>query len=329
MIAKGCKSEDFINLDNITELDIASYYLGIRTLPCLIHSPLRQDNNPSFALYCPSLNEVNYKDFSTGECGKIWTLLTKMWDCSYTDVRKRIFNDLHQRKSVDIQSNSNFLSRNKVRINKTSELKCKTRDWMNYDIEYWESYGISAKWLKYANVYPVSHKIIIKDNISHIFVADKYTYAFVEFKEGKTTIKLYSPFNKKGYKWSSGHDKSVISLWNKIPEKGDNLFITSSLKDSLNLWANIGIPAISPQGEGYSFNPKVIEDLKQRFKNIIVFYDNDKTGRTDSKLLVEKFNLKEIFIPLEYNAKDPSDLYKVYGKEKYLETINTLLKHLI
>ena len=34
-------------------------------------------------------------------------------------------------------------------------------------------------------------KIIIKDNISYAFGADKYAYAYVEFKEGKVTLKKF------------------------------------------------------------------------------------------------------------------------------------------
>ena len=68
------------------------------------------------------------------------------------------------------------------------------------------------KWLKYADVYPISHKIVIKDNKSYAFGADKYAYAYVEFKEGRTTLKIYQPFNKNGFKWSNRHDRSVISL---------------------------------------------------------------------------------------------------------------------
>lgn len=84
------------------------------------------------------------------------------------------------------------------------------------------------------------------------------------------------------------------------------------------------------QGEGYEPKPQIIEELKSRYQNIIVFYDNDFTneenpGRVDSIKLAEKYRLKRIEIPAIYEAKDPSDLYKKYGKKKYMEIMNDLL----
>ena len=191
MISKGSKSkEPYLELGNLTQADIAAYYLNIKSIPSLIRSPLRLDNKPSFALYCPKGTEVNYKDFSTGESGTIWTLLTKLWNCSMADAVARVHNDLGNKSYGTKIGISDYTKRHCI-INSHIDLQCKVREWRDYDIKYWESYGISLKWLKYANVYPISHKIIIKDNISYAFGADKYAYAYVEFKEGKVTLKKF------------------------------------------------------------------------------------------------------------------------------------------
>ena len=191
MIGKGSKSkEPYVNLSNLTQADIAAYYLNIKSIPSLIHSPLRQDTKPSFALYCPKGTEVNYRDFSTGESGTIWTLLTKMWNCSVAEAAARVYNDLGDKSYGTKVGVSSFETRH-CRINTKIDLQCKVREWRDYDLEYWGSYGISLKWLKYADVYPISHKIVIKDNKSYAFGADKYAYAYVEFKEGKVTLKKF------------------------------------------------------------------------------------------------------------------------------------------
>lgn len=217
-----------------------------------------------------------------------------------------------------------------------TKIEVKVRPWMDYDIEYWESYGIKKEWLKYAEVYPISHKIITKkDKLTgktsrYIFTTDKLAYCMCERKDGNLSIKIYQPLNTKGFKWCSRMDRSVWSLWTKIPKYGDNLIIGSSVKDCLNISCNLHIPAICMQGEGYEPKPQIIEELKSRYQNIIVFYDNDFTneenpGRADSIKLAEKYRLKRIEIPAIYEAKDPSDLYKKYGKEKYMEIMNDLL----
>ena len=319
-------------LSKVTEVDILAYYLGVTEIPTVINSPLRKDENPSFGLYSRDGNRVFYIDFSTKDKGGLFDLLSNMWGISYKEVLEKINKDIPK---FTVHSHIKCYTPYKIitmdSYNKSTDLQCKVREWRKYDIDYWASYGISLEWLKYAEVYPISHKIIIKDGHKYVFGADKYAYAYVEHKEGKVTLKIYQPFNKKGYKWSSNIDRSVWSLWTKIPEKGNNLIIGSSMKDCLNLMCNLGVPAICLQGEGYLPKPHVMKELKSRYKNIIVFYDNDYTnpdnpGRKDSIELSKQYDLKRVEIPEVYKSKDPSDLFKNYGKDKYLEIMNEILK---
>lgn len=318
----------------VSDADILSKYLGITHIPCVIQSPLRSDNRPSFGLYSPDGTHINYIDFGTKDKGTTITLLSKVWNTSTHDTIKRINDEIGL--CMDVHSNIiNSQRVNKVSIKRSvnTELKCKIREWRNYDIEYWESFGISLEWLKYAEVYPISHKIIVKDNHSYIFSADKYAYAYVEHKEDKIFIKVYQPFNRK-YKWCSNTNRSVWSLWTKIPKYGTNLIISSSVKDCLNIMCNLKIPSICLQGEGYLPKPHIMEELKLRYKNIIVFFDNDFTnpnnpGHNDAKKLSEEYNLKMVEIPKEYESKDPSDLFKKYGKNRYLEIMNEIFKDVL
>ena len=223
-------------LSKVTEADILSYYLGITEVPCIINSPLRQDRRPSFGLYSPNGRRIYYTDLSTRDRGGLFDLLGHMWNCSYKEVLTRINEDISKfNGSASIHTYTPCTVRSTSTYNRDTDLQCKIRDWRDYDIEYWASYGISLEWLKYAEVYPISHKIVIKGSQRYVFVADKYAYAYVEHKEGKVTLKIYQPFNKAGYKWSNKHDRSVISLWTKVPEYGDKICICSSLKDALCL----------------------------------------------------------------------------------------------
>ena len=72
---------------------------------------------------------------------------------------------------------------------KDVQVDVRVREWRQYDIDYWSSYGVPLEWLKYAEVYPISHKIVTKNGVKHTFGADKLAYAFVEHKEGKVTLK--------------------------------------------------------------------------------------------------------------------------------------------
>lgn len=268
MFAKGENSITIDEiLDKVSEESILFYYLGITKIPCLINSPFRKDNKPSFGIWSPDGYTIAYTDFSTKEQGNLYQLLGQLWELSYRELLLKIYNDIPKMTTKNSNINTCKSQSRKYKqslINRYySSLECKTRDWEKHDIEYWGSYGITIKWLKYAEVYPISHTIIIKENKRYVFKADKYAYAYVERKEKNVTLKIYQPFNDKGYKWSNKHDKSVISLWTKLPAYNDIVCICASLKDALCLWANTGIPSIAIQGEGYGISDTAINELKE------------------------------------------------------------------
>lgn len=306
--------------DEVSQLEIASAYLGIDRIPKLINSPLRKDGHASFGIYMGPENKVFYKDFATGESGDMVKLLTKLWNTDSYGVAERIYKDFNGKekpkanlKRIYVKDKSNVL------------IDVRVREWEKHDLEYWESYGISKEWLDYAEVYPISHKFIVTTYGPCVFSADKYAYAFVERKDNKVSIKIYQPYNTDGFKWTSKNDGSVISLWTKIPQTGDKLVICSSLKDSLCFWANTGIPCIAMQGEGFKMKDKVIQELKSRFRNIYVLYDNDPAGIRYGEQMSEMTGFTNLVLPQFEGGKDVSDLYKAVGKNKFLTIIKQLL----
>lgn len=316
-------------LSRVSEGDILSFYLGVNGVPCIIHSPLREDKRPSFGLYSIDGRRIFYTDLSTRERGGLFDLLSSMWGVGYKEVLERINKDLSKFASNShINTYTPCNIRTSSAYNTSTDLQCKIREWRKYDIEYWESYGISLEWLKYAEVYPISHKIIIKDGKKYVFGADKHAYAYVEHKEGKVTLKIYQPFNKNGYKWANKHDTSVISLWTKVPKQGDIICICSSLKDALCLWANTGIPSIAVQGEGYTISDTAINELKRRYNKVFILFDNDEAGLSNGEKLSQQTGFINVVLPKfeEYgNPKDISDFYhSLQDKEKFRDIMISL-----
>ena len=326
--------EHSITLEDVlartTEFDILYHYFNVSELPTIIHSPLRQDNRPSFGLYTLDGKRVHYTDLATKDRGGLFDLLMKYWGESYKDMLNHLWKDLPNFSNANVQFNSMKSERTyqyQSLKSRNIDLQCKVREWRDYDIEYWASYGISLEWLKYADIYPISHKIVIRDGQRYVFGADKYAYAYVERKEGKVTLKIYQPYNKGGYKWSNRHDRSVISLWTKVPEYGDRICICSSMKDALCLWANTGIPALAIQGESYGMSNTAISELKRRYKEVFIALDGDKAGVEDSIKLQKETAFKIIDCPLIDKAKDWSDIYYFYGKEVLLKEFKKALEN--
>lgn len=320
--SKGLSSDykkNFFDSFSIPEADLASAYLGINSFPKSMRSPLREDKHPSFYIYITDKGHVRYRDFATGENDNIYHLLSLMWNTSFPETLEKIKNDFQYKAKIDAYKELPATYSPKYRLSK-SILQVRERPFNQRDLDYWSSYGISSRWLKFADVHAISHIFITKDCKQSIIPADKYAYAYVEHKEGKTTMKIYQPFNKKGFKWMSKHDHSVISLWTKIPQSGPTLLICSSLKDALCLWANVHIPAIALQGEGFPISSTALSQLKERFTNIFIALDGDEAGVKDSIALHEKTGLPILSCPIIDKAKDWSDIYHFYGQQKLIST---------
>lgn len=310
-------------LRRVSEVDILSYYFGITEIPCVIHSPLREDKTPSFGFYTSNGRKIHWIDYATNDRGGTFDLLMRMWNCSYIECLNKVYNEIIKRSVVFTKTTLCHIN-NTHEYNTNVELQCKIRNWKAHDIAYWKSYGITLPWLKWAEVYPISHKIVIKNGIRHLFGAAKYAYAFVEHKENNTTIKIYQPFMTK-YKWANGHNGSVISLWSKIPKTGDRIIICSSLKDALCISCQLHIPTIAVQGEGYDISISAIENLKSRYKRIYISFDTDTPGILNTKRLAERTGFIPI-IPDLGNNKDFSDYYKSLQDKQEFKKLEVLFK---
>lgn len=307
-----------------SETDVlCTVFPEITEIPCLICSPLRADNNPSFSVYMDNNNHIRFKDHGNQNVqGGLIDLLCKYWNCTFNQCIDRICTLMIKDTDITIKPKQ-IRTFTRKESDTLSKLQVTIRPWRDYDYAYWESYGITRQWLKYAEIYPISYKIITKKESptdkgkKYVFPTDKYAYCFVERKEGKLQLKVYQPFNKNGFKWCSKMDASVIGLWTKIPEYGDRVIICSSLKDALVISCQLHIPTLCLQGEGYNISDTAIKELKRRYKKIFISFDTDEAGKMDGKKLAERTGFTNV-IPDLGTEKDFSDYYRsLKDKEKF------------
>ena len=315
-------------VSKISESEILYHYLGIKDIPCVINSPLREDRNPSFGLYSKDGEHIFYKDFSTKEAGSTFTLLSKLWYLNYQETLNRIYKDLIENNYTPTNTIRKTTRIHTINNTNNSKLDVKVRDWRDYDLEYWGSYGITLDWLKWADVYPISYIIITKEGKTYTFPAEKLAYCFVEYKEGNITLKCYQPKTKDRHKkWYNKHDRSVVSLWTKIPEYGDKVVICSSLKDALCLSANTGIPALAIQSESNGMSETAIKELERRFTKQYIILDNDEVGILDGFKLSLATGFTNLVIPPFDGGKDLSDYRQLFGKDAFVQMIKNLFKY--
>ena len=307
---------------------LSAVFPEITEIPCLICSPLRLDSHPSFSIYMDSNNHIRYKDHGNGKQGGLLDLLCEYWSCTFNQALERICAMMIGNKDITIKPKQ-IKTFTRKEADSLTKIEVKVRPWRDYDYEYWESYGITKQWLKYAEIYPISYKIVTKKSSPtdkgkrYIIPTEKYAYVYVERKEGKLQLKIYQPYNTKGFKWCSKMDASVIGLWSKIPEYGDRCIICSSLKDALVTSCQLGIPCLCLQGEGYSMSDTAIAELKRRYKKIFICFDTDEAGIVDGKKLAERTGFTNV-IPNLGSEKDLSDFYKSLEDKQQFKQLKTL-----
>jgi hypothetical protein len=295
----------------------------------VIKSPLRNEHNPSFGYFIRN-NEILFNDFvlGGGDCIRFVMLmfnLTRFEALSKIAIDFKIDEDYIVKyniktKSNIINNNFNFQDKDSLLEHHNKLLiKIKSRNWKLEDFFWWKQFGINVETLKYYNVKPLDY-IFLNDNA---FKADKYAYSFEECKDETNTYKIYQPYNK-NYKWINNHNYSVWQGWNQLPNTNQTLIITKSLKDVMSIYSVLKLPSVSLQAETAKPKDIVIEELKERFNNIYVLYDNDfdsevNWGRKFGKDLCDKYGFLQLEIPDKFKSKDFSDLVFKYGDKEALK----------
>ncbi|MBR1718733.1 MAG: toprim domain-containing protein [Bacilli bacterium] len=302
-----------INLDDFYsgqyDIIILSNYFGIDKLPALINSPLHTDDKPSFGLQYYN-DRVLWKDFSTNESGNIISLLCRMWNLSYIETVTRIANELNLGTVSRVSTDLSY----KIK-HSNCDIRIHSIPFQEQHINYWNKYGISEKQCKYVNVFAIDYFWVNRQRLKSSDLA----FAYAEPYNNIIKYKIYQPYNTK-YKWVNGFNSNIISLITKIPKTGKHLIIAASLKDALCIWCNTKVPAIAFQSEVNNIKPEIVTNLKQRFDNVYICYDNDETGIFQADKKAKELNLNNIIIPQFEDGKDISDYY-VYNP--------TLMKDLI
>lgn len=298
-------------------------------------SPLRDDENPSFGFFIGENNEICFKDFliGAGDCIKFVML---KFGLNYFEALSKIAIDANLDKyfiikntfKTNVATNSfnsdreDFIKKiNSIKIGKTST------KWSILHYSFWNQFGITKPTLDKYNVEPISHIHVGKDR--KIIKTELHTYCFNEYKDGINSFKIYQPYNI-DYKWLNNHDDSVWQGWEQLPEKGETLIITKSLKDVMAIYDVNGIPSVSLQSETIKPKQHIIDELHRRFANIYILYDNDYNkevnwGREFSKKLAKEFGFIHIEIEEKLKSKDFSDLVKNHSEEFAKEYLNNLL----
>ena len=322
-------SNDYLHteviLSKITEYDIFKHYCpNFKQVGVKFKSDLRPDNSPTVSI-AKINNRLLYKDFGNpNHTFNCFSYVMYKYSLSFMDCLKTISNDfgLNLISKVGNVPKAVTYGLNEfegIKEKALSKIKVKTRPWTVEDKNFWIQFGVSKELLLTFGVSPIDYFWINNAR----FKCKTITYVF-NFKEG---VKIYSPLET-DYKWHSNVSIDCIQGYSQL-SKGEIVILTSSLKDIMTLRV-LGYQAVALQSEMHFPSEKLIEDLASRFKNIVVFYDNDadkpvNNGQIMANKICEKYKLFNLCIPAEYKSKDISDFVKNHGLKKASNLLKTML----
>lgn len=318
---KRAKLPDNITLDwilsKVTEYDIYAKYIGQFKVGMIYNSPFRKDKNPSFGIYYSKrTKQLLFKDHGTGECGNVIKFVSLFTGkTEYNDILSDIVDKLNITNNTKLVSSKQYIQPTETVIGVVRQ------EFTDVDINYWKQFNISINTLKKFNVNSIKY-YLCNGIVKGTYKRENPMYAYKVYNN----FKIYRPLADKYTKWRNNLTDYDIQGYEQLPQKGDILFITKSMKDVMCLH-EMGYPAVSPSSES-TFLPKdVLEQLKTRFKRIIILFDRDAAGVKRSRKLSRETGLKAMFINKKFKAKDVSDAVKANSFEEIKNWLNETIKN--
>lgn len=305
----------------ISQETLISNYYGVPIKKGLFCAKHRTDSHPTCCYYKRN-GRIYIKDFGSDYHGDWIYVVKQKFNCNYYDALAIAANDFDIQKIPHLNKNKVKISNESLSENQQSIIRVEIRDFQQYELDWWNKFGISLQTLKKFRVFSCKN-IWINDHIIHLETNNQLVFGYYGgIKDGIEQWKLYWPNNKK-YKWLSNRDSSQLQGARMLPKNGgDLIIIQKSLKDVMLLY-EFGIPSVAPNSENLFLSDEQLMKLKSKFKRIIVWYDNDAPGKAYLEKIKKEYpELDYFYIPEDFKEKDFSDFYKKYGKDEATKFLN-------
>lgn len=316
-------------LSQYSEETYMEYYLGIKVAKGLFCSPLRRDNTPTCSFYKNKSGELIFKDFNGSFYGNFISVVMEKYHVSYYKALQIIAEDfnLSKRHTDKVAVNPIKPSTTVFKDTGPADVRVEIKDFTQEELNWWNSYGITLDILKKFNVYSCKN-IFLNGELFKTIYKDNFMFGYYGGKKDNLELwRIYFP-KQSNYRFLTNWPAKKIQGLKQLKKDGDICVITKSMKDTMCLYS-LEISAIAPNSENLFIADTILERLKSKFKYIIVLYDNDLPGIQNMRKIKKKHpELIYFYIPRHYNAKDISDFYKKYGKDKTLKFVKDNLNKL-
>ena len=314
-------TKEFI-LSKVNQESIMGYYTGNDvTSKKLVTSCLRNDNHVTVGYYKSKSGTLYMHDFATNEHIDCWNLVMKKYNVDYFEALKIIATDFGLINNSTITKKSAPIRIESLKETESSIIQVQIKDYTDKELEWWKTFGINIRLLKKYHIYSIQH-VFLNGELKFISSEKNpiYGYYFGKDKNGIEKWKIYFPLRTE-FRFLNNLSKKVLQGYHQLPKNGDLLVITKSMKDVVAMHG-FGIAAVSPNSETLFLDDKKLEEFKQRFKHILILYDNDRPGLHNMWLIRKKHpELNYFYMPF-YLSKDFTDSIKLVGVDNMKEYVN-------
>lgn len=323
-------------LGRVSEFDIFKRYCeNFEDINLPFCSTLRVDNKPGCRIYITSDDKLRYKDFASGEHFSCWNYIMAKYSCTYHESLRIVSNDFGITSGAVNIDPQLVISRS---ITKLKEVHMKVKSSIEIinqpfnitDYDYWNQFGIDFDTLSKYNVSSAKTVCLYtRDGMRYImdYRNSNPSYAYKFTRGDDISYKVYWPLSAdKKKKWLfSGEVKKNTEGFDQLPERGELLILTKSLKDVM-CYSKLGYSAISLQGEGQALSDGLYDILTSRFDKIVVNYDEDEEGINASMRFKNDYKFNYYFVD---GQKDLSDYIKTNSLDKAKTMITDKLNNLL
>jgi hypothetical protein len=288
-------------------------------------APHRSDKNPSFGIKYGNNNKLLFNDFGTGDKGGFFDLVQLFENCTFPQAIEYI--------NLCIRTGGHKPILQKPHFKADSEhitLGVHKVPWDHNNALYWLKYGLYKEDLDYYNVSPIDWYYFWPNSPREVAKkADDIAYCYSENKDKKSYLKIYQPYSKTR-KWVSNNKADVWENWNQVKTDSDLFILQKSKKDSMCIQKHTPFASANLSAESLYPKPHVLDQVRDRFKNIVILYDNDFTnplnpGLRYAERLSKIYNLPYVYFPDHLGFKNFSDAIEAVGKTEAVKILNSLL----
>ena len=313
-------------LSRFSEEQIMEFYLHMPIKKGLFRSPLRRDKQPTCSFYRNSSGTLIFKDFATGQHLNVFGVVQEIFRCTYFEALRIIANDFGIIKDSNLQKNPGKINSNptKVKNKETAKIQVEVQEFTELELKWWRKYGISREILDHFNVYSCRH-VFLNDQL--VGKSQQHCPIFGYYGNKLHNLELWRCYfpKRREFRFLTNWPSKKIQGYDQLPKEGKLLVITKSMKDVMCLYS-CGITACAPNSENLFVSDAILEDLKNRFKHIVVFYDSDRPGLHNmAKIRKDHPELTYISLPKKYGSKDISDFYAEHGRKATLNLIKEFI----